>query len=635
MATLINNQGVQYYANKMVQADNRKVGNKSLPSVLNDIDSKIDEFKEVFDREYGSALDIKLKNNTNFFDVGTGIDIDKKSEVENSFTDIELSGNSMVNLINSKTLKEWTTAPQNELGKVVTTEEICIDWSKGINYNSWIQIRNDNSPVFNSLKSNTDYTVFVNILENNPTIGNTKYVGNVISMHLWLINGYDGIRKLIDSNMIGWTSFVYNSQKNNKDVNYTIFGLQPFGTNSDGTKYIDGGKFRMSKEIIVLEGDWTNKPLPSYFEGLKSVGENEENKINISSFEKASLIPDAYFLNNNPSNVGGWSAFPDTLDLKDVIVKFKLNRFLGNDTHIKIWTGVDYDELNGVLGKEVIRYCKTVKRIAFYNWADINCGGGKEKIIEYLTTGALELIVLPNINYGYPFYPYFTNKKDKKETLLNEPLRGLPNGVKDTIEKINGEWKIVRKCLGYVITGQENWSLRSSHENTLTFHCSSIPFKSFKDFDNSHLKMMCDKFICINQDNLDKRYIMGRANGDGFLIGINRNELTSQDLQGFKTWLLNNQVKVVMELETPIIEDIDPVVLQCWKNGYIFIDEVLPVETTHTVALNKPAQIKRNIEELTELRNRVKNLEEFYDQVALEQAYKLELINHSYELDYI
>ena len=28
---------------------------------------------------------------------------------------------------------------------------------------------------------------------------------------------------------------------------------------------------------------------------------------------------------------------------------------------------------------------------------------------------------------------------DKKEISLNEPLRGLPNGVKDTIEKINGE----------------------------------------------------------------------------------------------------------------------------------------------------------------------------------------------------
>ena len=42
-----------------------------------------------------------------------------------------------------------------------------------------------------------------------------------------------------------------------------------------------------------------------------------------------------------------------------------------------------------------------------------------------------------------PYQPY---KEDKKEISLNEPLRGLPNGVRDTIEKVNGEWKIVRRC---------------------------------------------------------------------------------------------------------------------------------------------------------------------------------------------
>ena len=39
MATLINNAGVQHYANKMVLAENRKVGSKSLPTALADIDN--------------------------------------------------------------------------------------------------------------------------------------------------------------------------------------------------------------------------------------------------------------------------------------------------------------------------------------------------------------------------------------------------------------------------------------------------------------------------------------------------------------------------------------------------------------------------------------------------------------------
>ena len=50
------------------------------------------------------------------------------------------------------------------------------------------------------------------------------------------------------------------------------------------------------------------------------------------------------------------------------------------------------------------------------------------------------------------YEPY---KENKKEISLNEPLRGIPNGVKDTIEKINGEWKIVRRCGEVVVNGTD------------------------------------------------------------------------------------------------------------------------------------------------------------------------------------
>ena len=98
MTTLINKESTQHYANKMVLAENRKVGSKSLPTALNEIDALIDEMKTYFDAEYSSALDMKLENNENVFSVGTGTNVDKRSEVENSFTDVELSGNSLVNI---------------------------------------------------------------------------------------------------------------------------------------------------------------------------------------------------------------------------------------------------------------------------------------------------------------------------------------------------------------------------------------------------------------------------------------------------------------------------------------------------------------------------------------------------------
>ena len=39
MTTLINKESIQHYANKMVLAENRKVGSKSLPTALNEIEA--------------------------------------------------------------------------------------------------------------------------------------------------------------------------------------------------------------------------------------------------------------------------------------------------------------------------------------------------------------------------------------------------------------------------------------------------------------------------------------------------------------------------------------------------------------------------------------------------------------------
>ena len=66
MAKLIDNNGVQHYATQMLKAENRKVGNKSLPQALVDIDNKLDEMRELFEQEYGSENSDRvnqIKNN--------------------------------------------------------------------------------------------------------------------------------------------------------------------------------------------------------------------------------------------------------------------------------------------------------------------------------------------------------------------------------------------------------------------------------------------------------------------------------------------------------------------------------------------------------------------------------------------
>ena len=87
------------------------------------------------------------------------------------------------------------------------------------------------------------------------------------------------------------------------------------------------------------------------------------------------------------------------------------------------------------------------------------------------------------------YEPY---KENKKEISLNEPLRGLPNGVRDTIEKINGEWKIVRRCIQIDLNGTEYWT----HENpSQEDGVNTVLFSSSKLLNAKDFPQLCDRFI--------------------------------------------------------------------------------------------------------------------------------------------
>ena len=587
MATLINNAGVQHYANKMVLAENRKVGSKSLPTALNDIDNLIDEMKTHFDAEYGSALDMKLENNENVFSVGTGTNVDKRSEVENSFTDVELYGNSLVNLFKNFEEKSVNRVTEGENIQLVAFVNPCqCNLIEGEVYTCLLEINNLGDPV----KS----VYFEYSCEQGWGAG--------LSYNVTFPEGKTHFKK----------SFTFKSglgQMNN------FF----FGTTSSEIQTIN----LRAGNIMLLKGDWTNKPIPQYFEGLKSIGEKEDgnHKISISSsndvwhnkgFTRNCYIQDSngniIMENNQPQNC-----------VTDFIQVKPNTTYTRNGLNSVCCTHVFFDEnKNRVDSINATDYSKP-----FTFTTPSNCKYLRFKF--YLpTTG--------NVDTIYLIEGTGTEKtSNKKEILLNEPLRGLQNGVKDTIEKVNGEWKIVRRCGEIVLDGSEHWSKYTPNETSSCFgHVIDDIATKYQ------YGLVCDRFASAKDyypDSVTDEGINQHGN-KVLLIRINHSRLSSQDVAGFKQWLSQNPTKVIYELATPIVEDISPVTLQCWKNGTISIDEILPVETTHTVALNKPAQIKRNIEELTALRKRVQALEDFYDQVALEQAHQLSLINHSIELDY-
>ena len=604
MTTLINKESTQHYANKMVLAENRKVGSKSLPAALNEIDALIDEMKTYFDAEYGSALDMKLENNKNVFSVGTGTNVDKRSEVENSFTDVELSGNSLVNI----------THPLYPMHIKWTHEGT---WqSKFIMYADAPNINTNSAhkKVMFNPKDKTTYTIVCNVIKNtssgNVALHNAEKTTCMFKTHMHIKPSDVGILKFVQ------TADYSGLDMSRKDL--VVLRTQSSGVASGEIEITD---------IMILEGDYTNKPIPQYFEGLKSIGEKEDgnHKISISSTGK-NLCP----YNNAEFQANETRPWVDMLGVEGI--------YGGSNVANRTRTWFYLSE-----GKYKLSY-KTENCIIQVinkneNLIDLskNFKGGYVCIrIKSNTTSGTYSVKDLQIELSETQTHYEPYKENKKEISLNEPLRGLPNGVRDTIEKINGEWKIVRRCIQIDLNGTEYWT----HENpSQEDGVNTVLFSSSKILNAKDFPQLCDRFIA-KKSNLmlnshpDSEGVGCWSAKNNVNIRINKSRLSTIDSAGFKTWLSQNPTKVLFELATPIIEDISPITLQCWKNGVISINDVLPVETNHTVALNKSAQIKNNIKELTTLRKRVEDLESFYDKIALEQAYQLDLVNHSYELDY-
>ena len=431
MATLINNAGVQHYANKMVLAENRKVGSKSLPTALTDIDNLIDEMKTQFDAEYGSALDMKLSNNENTFSVGAGTDIDKRSEVENGFTDVELSGNSLVNCVLIDKLYEDSNYLEYENSPVITESNITLK-SKELNH-----VRFCPKIECGVIKPNTKYTLIFNVTSNNLT-GRTNLTHTNTDT---LISAFP-FTNTIQPKQTGIFKYVLTSIADISSCNTLLRTIIWNDCSTEGET--------ITFSLMILEGDWTNKPIPQYFEGMKSVGEKEDgnHKISISSMGKNLCPITEYKIYNVPINQN-MNGYRDTIIARNIRVKpnttyaiyFKDIIGASSNTALKVMTFRDriaetglthvdcYTHPNRIREYNISRnrFNATITTESDANYINVTTGGfiAESSTITYVDLQIVEGSTVDSID---------SYKEDKKEILLNEPLRAIPNGIKDTIE---------------------------------------------------------------------------------------------------------------------------------------------------------------------------------------------------------
>ena len=243
----------------------------------------------------------------------------------------ELEGNTLVNIVPkpSKVVGDGNINDRVIISDNVVELTLESGFYTGINFTQ-------NSGL---IKPNTTYTLIANIIENTMTQGgfaimeaNDNTIFNGVNLPL----GYKGIYVATTTTRSSGTLFRIQSMSN--------------------TVCKTGEKIKFS--LMILEGDWTNKEIPvEHFEGMKSVGECEDNKIEIVSANSDSTLSNKKEITLSESLRGLPNGVRDRIVLKDgrLMIERNTGQILLNGDNNEKWVfESDWTSNSGELSRFLI-----------------------------------------------------------------------------------------------------------------------------------------------------------------------------------------------------------------------------------------------------------------------------------------
>lgn len=370
----------------------------------------------------------------------------------------------------------------------------------------------------------------------------------------------------------------------NSDIFNVVKGVNKYtlttGELSSKSIVINGIGFNMSKVVVTpkVDGDF------GYFKGMKSVGQNDVDghKIEILSQNKNlldNLIPYPITVAKNDSKhndgalLGIVKVKPNTTyimsatrDKKSgrIVVKMSNRIILSTELQNELFTQdyiYNFLKQNYANGRSFEKTLYSQDYITFTTLSDCNYlyvnVDSKYNMDNDVTEVTISNVQIEEVKDTSTSPTTSTpHKHNKKEILLSEPLRGLPNGVKDKYVIIDGKWYIERNC-GYsnVIidkksVGNDGLSYRYSyiHNGNSASISSSIASKTmFVD------NMYGAKNVAVAD------YSSTKDKNTLYFHFANMDNVPSyaQDLASFREFIDGKVINIVFLLNTPTYEPID------------------------------------------------------------------------------
>ncbi|MCR1132724.1 hypothetical protein NE172_17520, partial [Clostridium botulinum] len=366
----------------------------------------------------------------------------------------------------------------------------------------------------------------------------------------------------------------------------------------------------ITTNVMCLEGDWTNREIPSYFEGIKSVGELEGNKISILSSDK-----NLFSINDKFTLKGSGDGTTEQVIVYDYFSYLEKGKnytfscktdgvwgFNGSDTvEAYLLKDKKTDNLIQIRTNPYTFTCNVTGK--YYLRLDINKNN---------TTHSFWDI---QIEEGTTATSYEEYKEDKTEILLPSPHMGLPSGISDIVNFDKSERiKNVDKA---TFNGSEGWTLHPySNSNFSLFYCYSV-IGFFVNCLSNKFPLYHGSAESLKQET--QEYIWGQ--GKGVFIWIKNDKLETPDANGFKKLLKSwadagIPLEVYYQLETPVPEKLNiKDTLQSFENGYIQLDNAITPTAQLEYSTNIPSAIggltqvvDHSVDEITNIESTISDI---------------------------
>ncbi|EGT4145197.1 hypothetical protein EQY69_13360 [Clostridium perfringens] len=391
-------------------------------------------------------------------------------------------------------------------------------------------------------KTNTKYSVIIDIIENTLVKGE----GTQLNQD-YLFIGKSGSQN--DSVFSGARSLIIGDGSKGRYI-IPLTTISDFSTmsNNYGARIFLSNVFtsgHLKLKIMILEGDWTDKPIPQYFEGIKSFGQ-EENKISILSHGKN--------LFDKSKSVQGW------ISTNGEITGTSDDNFTSDFIPIK--PNMNYTK--GV--RESVGYYDENKKFisrATEEKTFIPPTNAKYMRVVGKPYNAKETFQIEEGAVATQYQPYQSNKKDilLQNLGFDEGLRGFDLTICDELNDIKN---VAIKRIGkHIFTGNEN--IRQLENNTkglivLIENIKGVDSKYF--ISNSNIGYETRWNVNEWENNYPIAFNFKDSNIGNMTLLISKSKIPSvTDIDSLKQYLRENNIELYYQLkepiETPLIENIN------------------------------------------------------------------------------